>query len=76
LDHLKQSGSVAAYFETFQALAHHILLYNNSYDDVYFVTRFLGGIKEEIRSPIALHRPKNLEEAYSLALLQEEELAA
>lgn len=43
---------------------------------MYFVTRFLGGIKEEIRSPIALHRPKNLEEAYSLALLQEEELAA
>jgi hypothetical protein len=71
LDHLKQSGTVAAYFETFQALAHHILLYN-----MYFVTRFLGGIKEEIRSPIALHRPKNLEEAYSLALLQEEELAA
>lgn len=69
LDHLKQSGTVAAYFETFQALAHHILLYNNSYDDVYFVTRFLGGIKEEIHSPIALHRPKNLEEAYSLDLL-------
>lgn len=75
LDHLKQSGSVAAYFESFQELPHHILLYNNPYDDVYFVTRFMGGLKEEIHSPIVLHRPKNLEEAYSLALIQEEELA-
>lgn len=40
------------------------------------MTRFLGGLKDEIRSPIALHRPPNLETAYSLALIQEEELAA
>lgn len=76
LDALKQSGSVQEYFIQFQQLAHHILLYNYSYDDVYFVTYFLGGLKDEIRSPIALHRPPNLETAYSLALIQEEELAA
>jgi len=26
------------------------LLYNNSYDDTYFVTRFITGLKEDIRS--------------------------
>lgn len=40
------------------------------------MTCFLGGLKDETRSPIALHRPPNLETAYSLALIQEEELAS
>lgn len=74
LDNLKQSGIVAEFFEKFQKLAHQILLYNNSYDDVYFVTRFMSGLREDVRAPIMLHRPKDLKTAYSLALLQEEEL--
>ena len=45
-----------------------------AYDDVYFVTKFLSGLKEEIRAPITLHRPPNLETAITLALLQEAEL--
>jgi hypothetical protein len=74
LESLRQSGSVADYQAKFQELAHNILLYNPSYDDVFFVTRFLGGFKEEIRGPIVLHRPQTLEEAGTLALLQEAEL--
>lgn len=50
-------------------------MYNTAYDDTYFVTRFLGGLKEEIRAAIGLHRPKNVLAASSLALLQEEEIA-
>jgi hypothetical protein len=60
LDSLKQVGSVQEYQTTFEALAHGILLYNPAYDDTFFVTRFLGGLKEEIRSAIALHRPKTV----------------
>jgi len=74
LDNLRQSGSVAEYHAKFEQLVHSTLLYNDSYDDVYLVTRFLGGLKEEIRAPIALHRPKNVDTASALALLQEEEL--
>jgi len=58
----------------FETLSHGILLYNSAYDDTYFVTRFLGGLKEEIRSVIALHRTTNVLTASSLALLQESEL--
>lgn len=76
LDNLKQTGSVAEYHTKFESLAHSILLYNPAYDDVYFVTRFLGGLKEEIRAPIALHRPPNSDTASALALLQEEEVEA
>lgn len=69
LESLRQTGTVAEYQAKFEQLAHSILLYNPSYDDVFFVTRFLRGLKEEIRVPLILHRPPNLETAGTLALL-------
>lgn len=76
LDSLHQTGSVAEYQSKFEHMARSLLLYNPSYDDVFFVTRFLSGFKEEIRAPIILHRPPTLEVAGTLALLQEAELEA
>jgi hypothetical protein len=75
LESLKQTGSVQAYYEQFEKLAHGVLLYNPTYDDVYFVTRFMTGLKEEIRAAIILHRPQDVDTASALALLQEEELS-
>lgn len=74
LDDLRQTGSVADYLEKFEQLSRGILLYNASYDDTYFVVRFLGGLKEEICSAILLHQPKDVQYASTLALLQETEL--
>ncbi|CAO2146347.1 unnamed protein product [Urochloa humidicola] len=73
LDNLCQTDSVTEYYEKFEQLSHNILLYNQSYDDTYFVTRFLSGLKAEIRIPIQLHRPQNVDTASALALLQEAE---
>jgi len=73
-EQLRQSGSVADYQMEFEQLAHGLLLYNNNYDDIYFVTRFVSGLKEDIRRVIVLHRPKNVDTASALALIQEEEL--
>lgn len=75
LESLKQTGSVLEYQKRFEELAHGILLYNSAFDDIYFVTRFLGGLKEEIRAAIALYRPDDVDTASALALLQEEELS-
>jgi hypothetical protein len=52
LDTLKKTGSVAEYYARFEQLAHSILLYNGSYDDLYLVTRFFffgggGGLKRK-----------------------------
>ena len=58
-DALKQIGSVEDYQMEFEKLAQGILLYNSGYDDTYFVTRFVAGLKEEIRSVIALHSPRD-----------------
>lgn len=72
---LTQKGLVAEYHEEFEKLAHTILLYNPPYDDTFFVTRFVAGLKENVWSVIALHRPKDVQEASSLALMQVEELS-
>jgi len=74
-DALKQTGSVDDYQAEFEKLAQGILLYNSNYDDTYFVTRFVAGLKEEIRVVITLHQPKDVDTASALALLQEEELS-
>lgn len=63
---------MAEYLEQFERLSHGILLYNSHYNDTYFVTRFLDGLQDEIRAGIALHQPKDVLSASSLALLQEE----
>ena len=43
MDNIKQTGSIMEYIEQ---LDHRILCYNSAYNDVYFVTWFLGGIKK------------------------------
>lgn len=73
-EQLKQTGSVVDYQREFEGLAHGLLLYNNNYDDTYFVTQFVARLKDEIRWVIALHRPNDVDTASALALLQEEEL--
>lgn len=69
-----QTASVAEFITEFEQAAHSLLLYNPNYDETYFVTRFLAGLKEEIRAGIVLHRPPDVDTASALALLQEAEL--
>jgi hypothetical protein len=73
LDSLKQSASVLEYQAEFEKLAHGVLLYNPMFDDT-FVTRFVSGLRDEIRSALLLHRPKAVDTTSALALIQEQEL--
>jgi hypothetical protein len=43
-------------------------------DPIYFITRFVSGLKPEICAVLIVHSPKTLDSAVSLALLQEEAL--
>jgi len=65
---------VQEYITKFEQAAHNLLLYNPNYDETYFVTRFLTGLKEDIRSGIVQHRPLDVDTASALALLQEAKL--
>lgn len=38
----------------------------------FFVTKFVGGLKTEIKATIKLHKPRSIDAAFSLAKTQEE----
>lgn len=50
------------------------MAYDPTFKPVYFVTKFVEGLKHEIRSAILLQRPGDLDAACTLAFLQEEAL--
>jgi hypothetical protein len=71
---LKQVGTVEDYLEKFEHIRHQVLLHNDKYDDVLFVNRSIDGLKPDIKSVIQLHRPRTVDAAASLALMQAEAL--
>ena len=73
MDSLKQSASVLEYQAKFEKLAHGVLLYNPAFDDTFFVTRFVGSLRDDIRSALLLHWPHDVDTASALALIQEQE---
>lgn len=51
---------------------HKLLVYNKGFDDTFFVTKFVGGLKTEIKAAIKLHKPRTVDAALSLAKTQVE----
>lgn len=66
---IKQCGGVHEYYDQFQSMAHKVLAHNRNYDDVFFVNKFIEGLKGEIRTTIVLHKPRTVDITLSLALL-------
>lgn len=50
----------------------HLLSYSEAIHPLYFLTRFVEGLRADIRAVVLIQRPIDLEAAGSLALLQEE----
>lgn len=71
LENLKQTGCVEEYHNKFEELMHLVLVYNRGYDETFFVTRFVGGLKADIKLAIKLHKPRTVDAALSLAQTQE-----
>ncbi|XBJ04555.1 hypothetical protein VPH35_023472 [Triticum aestivum] len=67
----RQVASVDEYAHTFEEFMHKILVYNHSYDETFFVNRFIDGLKPDIKSAIKLHNPGTVDLACSLAQTQE-----
>jgi hypothetical protein len=65
-------GTIAEYIEKFEDLRHQLLLHDPSTSSVFFVAHFLEGLKEEIRSVIAIHGPQDMDTVCTLALQEEE----
>jgi hypothetical protein len=72
LTHVRQTGTVQEYIESFNNLMHQMLAHNPTIDDEIFITTFIDGLKPEIRRVVIIQQPVDLDTAGSLALLQEE----
>lgn len=70
--HISQSTTVIDYVERFSSLVDQLKAYTKTPDMHTYVTRFVDGLRSDIRVVVAMQRPPNLDTAYSLALLQEE----
>jgi hypothetical protein len=72
LFHIKQLSSVQEYITQFTELIDQLLAYEPTADKHYYTTRFVDGLKDEIKSVILVQRPMDLDTACMLVLLQEE----
>lgn len=73
---IRQVGSVADYVEQFSVLVDHLSAYKANADPLYYTMRFVDGLRAEIKSVITIQRPTNLDTLCSLAMVQEEAVAA
>jgi hypothetical protein len=69
---LRKLGAVAEYVEQFSELVNELIAYGHSRDPLYFTMRFIDGLKSDIKPIVIVQHPKDLNTAYSLALLQED----
>lgn len=69
---IQQIGSVLEYIEQFETIVNHLTSYCDSIHPYYFLTRFVEGLRPDIRAVVLVQRPPDLDTACSLALLQEE----
>ncbi|CAO2166488.1 unnamed protein product [Urochloa humidicola] len=69
---IKQTTTVEEYAERFSQAQHRVLVHNKDMGDVFFVQKFLDGLNYNISSAITLHKPRIVDGALSLVLMQED----
>lgn len=69
---LHQTGSVEEYIEQFSKLMDRLTTYEPDPDMLHYTTRFVDGLKPNVRMVVAVQRPADLDTAYQIASVQEE----
>lgn len=72
LFHIRQNSTVTEYVERFFQLIDQLHAYNPHDDPLYYTTRFIDGLRDDIKSVVIVQRPRDLDTAVVLAQLQEE----
>jgi len=72
LFNIRQTGSVSDYIDKFTELIDQLKSYNPNPDLLAYTTRFVDGLREDIRAVTLVARPTTLDAAYTLASLHEE----
>jgi hypothetical protein len=68
---LKQENTVEEYFKDFQELQFQVSMHNEGYDDLFFASQFVNGLKEDIRYTVQSQVPETIDRAVLLAKIQQ-----
>lgn len=68
---LRQTGTVEEYTATFQALQYDITMHNNHYEELFFASKYVAGLKDEIRAVVEPHVPTIVDRAVVIARIQQ-----
>ncbi|WVZ96162.1 hypothetical protein U9M48_041833 [Paspalum notatum var. saurae] len=69
---ISQTGNVPDYIDKFVELIDQLIAYGHKNDPLYYTQRFIEGLRPNLRAAVHIQRPKDLDSACTLALLQEE----
>ena len=68
---LRQEGTVLEFQAKFEELKFRMINKNPYLNEEYFVSSFIGGLNDELRSAVQVLRPKTVQEAVEGVALQE-----
>lgn len=63
---------MSEYIEEYYALVDQLAAYFSSNDPLYYVLRFVDGLRDDIKSVVLVQHPRDLDTAVALASLQDE----
>lgn len=69
---IQMTSTIIDYLSHFTEIMDQLRVYTPQPDEISITQQFIDGLRPDIKSVIALHHPKTLDSAASLALLQEE----
>jgi hypothetical protein len=72
---LKQRGTVEEYQAQFEELAYQIAIQNPHYDEQFYISQFIKGLKSELQAAVESQVPETVERVILLAMVQQEVLA-
>lgn len=68
---LSQTGSVTEYRSKFVQLVYHLCLYDPTLSNLFLLSQFLKGLKDELHYSVAAQLPENVHQAFQVALIFE-----
>jgi hypothetical protein len=69
---IRQTSDVLESAARFEQAKHRVLVHNRDMGEVLFVQKFIDGLRYNISSAIVLHKPRTVDAALSLTLMQDE----
>jgi len=68
---LKQTGTVEEYTTQFQKLQFQVSMHSGNFDELFFATTYVTGLKEDIRAIVEPQVPTTIERAAIIAKIQQ-----